>query len=311
VELLRLDPARPVRWPSPAVAVGNLDGVHLGHQALVDVVRAEARARGGTSVVLTFDPHPGRVLQPERSPRALMTLEQKAEVLAALGVERLAVLPFTRERAAQAAEDFARSILAETLGARVVAVGGNFRFGRGREGDAAALQRLGAAADFDVVVVPPVTRDGEVVSSTRVREAVEAGEMQVAAALLGRDYFVDGTVVPGDGRGRTIGFPTANVDVVNETLPGLGVYACWMTLLDADGSRLPAAVNVGRRPTFGGAGITVEAHALAPVGDLYGARVRAAFVQRLREERRFPGVEALKAQIAVDVDEARRVLRVP
>jgi riboflavin kinase/FMN adenylyltransferase len=293
------------------VALGNLDGVHLGHQALVGVVRAQARARAGTAVVLTFDPHPARVLHPERSPRALMTLAQKAEVLAGLGVDRLAVLDFTRERAGQTAEEFARTVLAAALGAQVVAVGANFRFGRGRAGDAGTLERLGAALGFEVVVVPPVTLDGEAVSSTRVREAVEAGEVEEAVRLLGRRYFVDGAVVQGEGRGRTIGFPTANVDVVNETLPARGVYACWCRDLDEGGAAVPAAVNVGNRPTFDGHGTTVEAHALAPVGDLYGRRLRVEFAQRLREERRFPGVEALRAQIAADVEQARRVLRTP
>jgi riboflavin kinase/FMN adenylyltransferase len=199
----------------------------------------------------------------------------------------------------------------------VVAVGANFRFGRGRTGDADALVRLGAGLGFETLVVPPVTLDGEAVSSTRVREAVEAGEVVRAAQLLGRPYFIDGTVVAGEGRGRTIGFPTANLDVVNETLPARGVYACWARRLDEDGPPLPAAVNIGRRPTFGGEGTTVEAHVLpggdsgGPPVDLYGRRLRLYFEERLREERRFPGVEALRAQIAADVERARLVLRMP
>jgi len=312
-----LRPRTPLRWPAPAVAVGNFDGVHRGHQALVEAAIAEARARNGTAVVLTFEPHPARVLFPERAASLLMTLDQKAEVLARLDVDRLAVLEFTRELAGHTAEEFARDILLATLGARVVVVGSGFRFGRDRDGDAAELAALGRRLGFDVRVVDPVVYEGERVSSTRIREAIEAGAVDLAARLLGRDYFLDGAVTEGEGRGRTLGFPTANVNSENETLPGRGVYACWCRLLDeppegrSGGEGLPAAVNVGRRPTFDGERTTVEAHLLGFSGDIYGRRVRLEFVERLREERRFPGPLALREQIQADVALTRALLRAP
>jgi riboflavin kinase/FMN adenylyltransferase len=310
MERLRLSPGRRADWAAPAVAVGNFDGVHRGHQALAAAALEEARRLGGTAAVLTFDPHPARVLQPGRAPSALMTLDQKAEVLAALGIHHLAVLEFTPEVAAQDAGEFVRGVLSGALGARVVVVGANFRFGRGRAGDAALLEGLGRTLGFAVRVVEPVLHDGEPVSSTRIREAVEQGAMERAAALLGRDYVVDGQVVKGDARGRALGFPTANVDPVNETLPARGVYACWFRVAGEE-RRWPAAVNVGQRPTFQGQGLSVEAHLLGFSGDLYGKEARVSFVQRLREEQRFDGVEALRAQIEKDIARARAVLRAP
>jgi riboflavin kinase/FMN adenylyltransferase len=314
MEFLRLEPGRRVPWPAPAVAVGNFDGVHRGHQALVAAALAEARARNGTAVVLTFEPHPSRVLFPERAATLLMTLDQKAEVLARLEVDRLAVLEFTRELAGHTAEEFARDILLATLGAHVVVVGSGFRFGRGRGGNAAALAALGGQLGFDVRLVDPVLDAGEPVSSTRIREAIEAGAVDRAAELLGRRYFIEGRVVEGDGRGRTLGFPTANLGVENETLPGRGVYACWCRRLDSqppEDAALPAAVNVGRRPTFDGEHTTVEAHLLGFTGNLYGRRLRLEFVERLRLEQRFEGKEALREQIQADVARALSVLRAP
>jgi riboflavin kinase/FMN adenylyltransferase len=300
-----------VGWPAPALAVGNFDGVHRGHQALVAAAVAAARASGGTAAVLTFDPHPSRVLFPEQAPCTLMTLEQKAEVLAGLGIERVAVLPFTPALAARTAEEFARDVLLGTLGVRSVVVGSSFRFGHGRGGDARALSAMGARLGFSVRVVEPVLDAGEPVSSTRVREAVERGDVETAARLLGRRYFVDGRVVEGDRRGRTLGFPTANIEAENETVPAHGVYACFCRGLDGAPASRPAAVNVGLRPTFEGEATRVEAHLLDFEGDLYGRRLRLEFVERLREERRFAGMEALRVQIEADVESARAVLRAP
>ena len=307
----RISRGRRVAWPAPAVAVGNFDGVHRGHQALVAAAVEEARGLGGTAAVLTFDPHPSRVLFPERAASALMTLAQKAEVLAAHGIEHVAVLEFTRELAGRTAEEFAREVLLGTLAARSVVVGPDFRFGRGRGGDAPALAALGAQLGFGVRIVDPVLDGGERVSSTRIREALEVGGVARAAELLGRRYFVDGRVVEGDQRGRTLGFPTANLDVENETIPAAGVYACWCRVLDAAAEPHPAAVNIGRRPTFDGVRTTVEAHLLGFEGDLYGRRLRLEFVDRLRAEQRFDGPEALRQQIHADVAAARAVLRAP
>jgi riboflavin kinase / FMN adenylyltransferase len=310
MDVVRIDPQRPVRWPNPVVAVGNLDGVHRGHQALVAATVGEARRRAGTAVVLTFDPHPARVLAPERAPSALTTLDQKAEVLATLGLDRLAVLPFTADVARLLADQFVRDVLGTGLGARVVVVGASFRFGQGRTGDTALLELLGRRLGFDVLTLEPVLLDGAPVSSTRVREALDAGAVEEAARLLGRLHFVDGTVVKGDGRGRTLGFPTANLEPLNETLPGNGVYACWARLPGEPAPR-KAAVNVGRRPTFDGEGVTVEAHLIDYAGDLYGRALRLEFEKRLRPERKFEDLEALKAQIEADLAQARGLLRAP
>jgi len=311
MEVVRLDSLEPRGWPDAALAVGNFDGVHRGHQALVALAVRDARGAGGTSVVLTFEPHPSRVLSPDRAPASLMTVGQKAEILAGLGVDRLAVLPFTVELSRREPEDFARDVLQRALGARVVVVGASFRFGRGRTGDLATLRRLGDALGFRVHGQRPVIARGGPISSTRIREALSRGDVGAARDFLGRRFFADGVVVKGEGRGRRIGIPTANLDVVNETVPGGGVYACWCRVLGEDVPPRPAAVNVGRRPTFGGGVTTVEAHVLDYDGDLYGRTLRLEFEDRLREERTFPGAEALVAQIRSDIGEARRVLRAP
>ncbi|MBI3932411.1 MAG: bifunctional riboflavin kinase/FAD synthetase [Acidobacteria bacterium] len=309
MELARLDSLVPRGWARPAVSVGNFDGVHRGHQVLVEVAVRDARSLGGTAVVLTFDPHPSHVLSPDRAPSALMTVEQKAEVLAGLGVDKLAVLPFTPELSQETPDEFVRLVIEATLGAQLVVVGSGFRFGHRRAGDVETLERLGRERGFRVHAVEPALHEGAPISSTRIREALARGDVEAARILLGRAFFVDGTVVPGEGRGRRLGIPTANLDLVNETLPGGGVYAGRFRGLRADtGEPRPAVVNVGRRPTFGGGRVTVEAHVLDYEGDLYGRPVRLEFLVRLREERRFPGAEALVAQIRQDVARAREVL---
>lgn len=304
--IVRLDPLVPPAWGPVAVSLGNFDGVHRGHARLVEETVREARAVGGPAVVLAFDPHPARVLHPERAPATLVTIEQKAELLAGLGIDRLAVLPFTKEVAALDADAFARGVLAGCLRAAAVVVGTNFRFGRGRSGDPAALAHLGSALGFRVRTIDPVLHEGQPISSTRVRAALAAGDVAEAERMLGRRFFVDGTVVAGDGRGRTIGFPTANVEPVNETLPAAGVYAC--LLAAGSGPARGAVANLGQRPTFGDGARRLEVHVLDFSGDLYGARVRVSFATRLREEKRFGGPEELAAQIAQDVARARQLL---
>jgi len=311
MEVVRLESREPRGWPETAVAVGNFDGVHRGHQALVAPGVRDARAAAGTSVVLTFDPHPSRVLSPDRAPASLMTLDQKAEILGSLGVDRLAVLPFTRELSRREPEEFAREILQGMLGARVVVVGSSFRFGRARAGDLQTLRRLGEELGFRVHGLRPVMSQGGPVSSTRIREALARGAVDAARDFLGRPFFVDGVVVEGAGRGRQLGIPTANLKVINEIVPGGGVYACWCSVHGEPSLKHPAAVNIGRRPTFGEGTTTVEAHLLDFSGNLYGRTLRLEFQQRLREERTFPGPEALVAQIRSDLDEARRVLSAP
>jgi riboflavin kinase/FMN adenylyltransferase len=292
-----------------SVAVGNFDGVHRGHQALVAAAVARSRASGGSAVVLTFDPHPARVLRPQAAPAALTTLAQKEELVAALGIDRLVVVPFDARLAALSAEAFAREVLQQALVARHVVVGESFRFGRGREGDPRRLETLGASLGFAVEVVPPLVEGGRPISSSRVREAVERGDVGEARTLLGRDYFVDGEVVHGDGRGRTIGVPTANLAPAEQILPAHGVYAA--RCQPGAGAWHAAAVNVGERPTFGGGRVRLEAHLVDFEGDLYGARLRVAFHERLRGEQRFESKDALVAQIRRDIEAARARLPPP
>jgi riboflavin kinase/FMN adenylyltransferase len=307
MQVTRLEGFAPVGWPAACVAVGNFDGVHLGHQALAAAVVGRARARGGVAGALTFEPHPARVLRPERAPSALLTLDQKARLLAEAGVERLAVLPFDRSLAMLTPEEFARRVLQDALGARSVVVGENFRFGHGRAGDVGELRRLGAELGFEVASLPPVSLGGRPVSSTRIREALGHGEVRQAQALMGRPYFIEGEVVRGDARGRALGFPTANLEPRNELLPRDGVYAARCGLAGEPPER-PAVVNIGRRPTFDGREVRAEAHLLGFAGDLYGRELRLDFVDRLRDERRFDGPGPLVEQIRADVAQARRVL---
>ena len=311
MEICRLEGPEPRQWSAAAVTVGNFDGVHLGHQALAAEVVAEARRSQGPAIVLTFDPHPSRILSPDRAPSALMTLEQKAEVLRALGIDRLAVLPFSLALAQKTAEEFAQEVVRRALGARVVVVGANFRFGRHRAGDVALLGELGLKLGFAVRGLLPVLHQGAAVSSTRIREALARGEVENARDMLGRPFFVEGRVVHGEGRGKSLGIPTANLSPSNETLPGNGVYACRATACDGGELSLPAVVNIGRKPTFGGSETTLEAHPLAFECDLYGRRLRVTFEARLREERRFASAEDLVAQIRNDIAEVRRLLVSP
>jgi riboflavin kinase/FMN adenylyltransferase len=291
-----LDSLAPLGWGPLAVS----------HARLAAETVARARDLGGLAVVLTFDPHPTRVLHPEQAPSTLVTLGQKAELLGALGIDRLAVLPFTRALAGLEAEAFAREVLAGCLGASSVVVGSNFRFGRQRAGDAAALQGFGAALGFEVRTVEPVLDGALPISSTRIRSALAAGDVAEASRLLGRRFFVDGTVVAGDGRGRAIGVPTANVAPDNETLPAAGVYACRLAI--GDEPARPAVANQGRRPTFGEGPPRLEVHVLDFDRDLYGVPVRVHFDARLRDERRFASSEELVRQIREDVARARQVL---
>jgi riboflavin kinase / FMN adenylyltransferase len=308
VQIDRLESLEPRATGPCAVAIGNFDGVHRGHARLVAETVAAAQELGGRSVVLTFDPHPARVLAPASAPATLLGLAQKSELLGALGVDTLAVLPFTPAMAALPAESFARDVLGTCLGAAAIVVGDGFRFGQGRTGDAALLSELGRHLGWTVTTVAPVTHQGQPISSTRIRRALAAGEVEAAADLLGRRFFVDGLVEAGEGRGRGIGFPTANVAPSNETLPASGVYAC----LFAAGGEPPreAVANLGTRPTFeeGAVAPRLEVHVLDTDRDLYGRTVRTTFVARLRAEERFADADALSRQIAEDVARAREVL---
>ena len=271
------------------VAIGTFDGVHLGHQAVIDAA----------DTVLTFDPHPLEILHPAALPKLIMPFEVKRDVIEGLGVDELVVIPFDREFATLPAEGFIEKVLIERLGAERVSVGENFRFGARAQGDS---RMLASRPEFETRVVPLVEVDGETVSSTRIRALVAAGDMEAARHCLGAPFMVEGTVVSGDGRGRELGFPTANIVPEDRlAIPGHGVYAAF-----ANG--VPAAVNVGVRPTFDtGRGVLIEAHVIDRDEDLYGKTLRVAFVARLRGEKRFADADDLVAQMRRDVEEAKHV----
>ena len=283
----------------PIVAtLGNFDGVHRGHQAILRSVLDAARARHETSLLITFEPHPLAVVAPSRRPKLLMTRRQKLEALEATGLEGVLVLPFDRELAAMTGEQFFGEFLAERLNLASVHVGRNFRFGRGRDGDLRLLEEIGGSRGFAVSGIPPVEVGGETVSSSAIRAAVEEGDVDRARAMLGRPFTVTGEVVRGDGRGRTLEFPTANVAVENELVPRLGVY---VTEAVAFATRFPSVTNVGVRPTFGGTRLTVETHLMDVEEDLYGERLDVRFLARLRDEMKFGGPSELSDQIARDL----------
>jgi riboflavin kinase/FMN adenylyltransferase len=271
------------------VAIGTFDGVHLGHRAVIE----------GSDTVLTFEPHPLEILHPAALPKLITPFAIKRDVIEGLAVRELVVIPFDHEFANVSAEGFVEDVLIERLGAERVSVGENFRFGAKAKGDPAMLA---SRPEFETRVVPLVEVDGETVSSTRIRALVAAGDMEGARHSLGAPFMVEGTVVKGDQRGRELGFPTANIVPDDRfAIPGHGVFAAF-----ANG--VPAAVNVGVRPTFEtGRGILIETYLIDRDEDLYGQTLRVAFVERLRGEKRFPGAEELVAQMHRDVDEARRV----
>lgn len=295
----------------PVLTIGNFDGLHVGHRAIMGTVIARARALDGEAVVYTFEPHPRKVLQPGRAPGLLTTLEQKLEILDGLGVDVVVVEPFDGEFASIAPERFIRQHVHSRIRPVEVYVGYDFHFGKDREGSMKLLTEIGPHLGFSVTIIPEVTLEGRDVNSTRIRALLADGEVEVAQRLLDRPYTVRGRVVEGDKRGRTIGFPTANLAPENEVLPSAGVYAGRVRILDESAWR-DAVVNVGRRPTFKPDDpVLAEAHLLDFEGDLYGRRIDLAFVQRLRDERRFADVDALRAQIGRDAEEARRRLRSP
>jgi len=294
---------RPASWRLPVVAIGNFDGVHRGHLKVLERVCRRADERGGTPIVLTFDPHPPRVIRPDKAPALLMTTEQRLAALKQAGLAGVAVVTFTSGLAQWAPERFVQDVLVDWLRVSEVWVGGNFLFGHERAGNFTLLRTLGQSLGFRVEKIDAVRYKDFVVSSTRVRRLVAEGRVDEAGALLGHHYVIEGQIVEGDGRGRTLGFPTANLLTANALLPPHGVYA---TVMDID-RRLHASVtNIGIRPTFGdGLRPTIETHLLDARGDFYGVRATLAFVQRLRDERAFAGAEALVAQIAADCTAAR------
>jgi riboflavin kinase/FMN adenylyltransferase len=288
------------------VVPGNHDGVHLGHRALLDRARAVAASSRLAVVALTFDPHPLVTVAPERAPTPLTTIARRAELLLAAGADRVAVAHFDSAYAAQTAEQWVDDQLVGRLTARAIVVGADFRFGKGRGGDLAGLRAMAAPRGIEVDALGEVLLPGssDRVSSTAVRTALAAGDVERASRLLARPHSVDGLVVEGHKRGRTIGFPTANLAPDPILLPLDGVYAVRVRVSER---WIDGVANLGTRPTFA-AGRSLEAHLFDFAGDLYGSRVRLAFVARIRDERKFDGIEALTAQIRMDADAARAAL---
>ncbi|MFC8302119.1 bifunctional riboflavin kinase/FAD synthetase [Specibacter sp. NPDC057265] len=305
----------PLDFGPCVVTLGNFDGLHRGHQEVLGQVRAEAAARGAHSVALTFDPHPALIHRPESAPAQIMGLEEKLAAMAALGLDGVLVMPYNLEFAQQTPREFIENVFVRGLRACAVVVGEDVRFGRGNAGELSTMQELGRQLGFDVITVNDEGHDRRW-SSTWVREALDKGEVDTAAQVLGRHHSVRGEVVHGAARGRELGFPTANLSAKSTgIIPADGVYAGWLT--DSRGHRWPAAISVGSNPTFVGVSRQVEAHVIdrpeEPVEDfnLYGQRVRLEFVRHLRGMVAYTGPAALIEQMHLDVVQARQVLAAP
>ena len=285
--------------PVPHVGIGNFDGVHLGHQRLLESVIARARADSGTAVAMSFDPHPLTILRPGGRPPLITPLDEKIRLIGEFGIDILVLVPFTREFARVSAEEFVADILGRRVGARSVSIGTNFHFGSGGRGGIDLLKREGARLGIEIVDVEIVQFDDRPISSTRIRENILRGSMERVTAMLGREYSLAGRGVEGKHRGGELGFSTANLTTESELIPCDGVYVTWA---EVEGRRNASVTNIGVRPTFGEKERVIETHILDyEDGPLYGSPVRLGFARRLRDERRFPGVEALREQIAADV----------
>ena len=294
--------------PGPVfLAIGVFDGVHLGHQAVISTAVSHAAAATGTAVVVTFDPHPAKILRPQESPRLLTATQHKIALIRQLGVSHLLVLKFDRDLASTPPEQFVRQLVAAAQPLREICVGQEWSFGKNRAGNLALLKKLGGELDFHVVGVEPVTSAGPIVSSTAIRKAVEMGDFATAAKMLGREYTILGTVESGSHVGRSLGFPTANLSAHSEQFPPNGVYAAEAQL---EGKRLRGVINLGVRPTVAGGSPTrvLELHLFDFDRDIYGSDIEVRFLRYLRPEQKFESLAALRAQIARDVEEAHRAL---
>jgi riboflavin kinase/FMN adenylyltransferase len=293
-------------FPYAVITVGNFDGVHLGHQTLLKQVKESAKGISGTSIVFTFEPHPVAILKKQKIP-LITPFERKIELIAHLGIDVIICPPFTREFSKISATEFVENILIEKIGMKEIIVGHDYAFGRGREGNIELLKELGNELDFRVHVLGPVSVANMVVSSTRVRELITEGELEKVKFLLNRYYQVSGEVIAGHDRGgRLLGFPTANLRLVNEVFPKNGVYAVEVIYSD---KIYKGVANIGFKPTFGSDALSVETHILDFNHNIYGKKIRLNFVKRLREEKKFPSIEALATQIKKDVKEARKILK--
>ncbi|HLX36486.1 MAG TPA: bifunctional riboflavin kinase/FAD synthetase [Candidatus Binataceae bacterium] len=289
----------------PVVALGNFDGVHLGHRAILKAAMDRARAAGGTAFALTFDPLPAKLLFPERAPKLILHPEDKLELLRISGIDGVIVINFTHEFSLIEPLDFVRDTLVGRIGAREVVVGHSVNFGHKRAGNASVMVELGREFGFDTTVVGPVKQGGIEVSSTKIRELISAGDLRMAAKLLGRYHFLRGPVVRGRERGRTIGFPTANLHSETEFVPPDGVYATRVIL---DDGHYPSITNIGMRPTFNETERSIEAHIFDFNRDLYGQRIRLEVIERIRGEKKFASADELRQQIARDLSRVHEIL---
>lgn len=290
----------------PAVTIGNFDGVHLGHREIFRRVRELSQASGGVSVVVTFAPHPLQVLAPEKGVKLITSPREKAALIEASGINYLLEIPFDAAFAALPAREFVERVLVDTIGIEHLVIGYDYAFGRGREGDVTLLRELGSRFGYRVELLPAVANGGTIYSSTKVREMISEGDVKGVVDILGRHYFLTGTVVHGQHRGRGLGFPTANLETEDDLLPAPGVYAVKVKIGDAlyDG-----ACNIGMNPTFQNDRLTLEVFLFDFEGDLYGSEVAVYFLDRLRGEKRFANPEELKAAIAADVARCKSILR--
>ena len=306
MEIVRGLESYPPDSPPSVVALGAFDGIHLAHQKILATAHERARALGLRALACTFDPHPLVVLQPDRAPVPITELSENLARIALQGLDAAVVIPFTREFSLIEAETFVKDVLCGSLKAREVVVGFNHTFGRGARGDFRVLERLAPKYGFVAHVIPPLLVDGVVVSSSAIRQALASGDVGRARKFLGHPYTVRGRVLRGKGRGRQLGFPTANLKPERELILAAGVYAARATW---QGGRADAVVNIGIRPTFGEGEYWVEAYLLDFAGDLYETTLSLEFVERIRPEQKFPDVEALRAQVMRDVSTAARLLR--
>lgn len=305
MEIFRHIEDRNLSIARPVLSLGNFDGIHLGHQALLQRVVQDAKALGGRSVVLTFEPHPLAVLAPERAPRLILTHKDKMLLLQSSGVDVVIIQAFNSSFANVEAAEFVRRYLVERLKVHKMWVGRDLRFGKGRKGRVEDLIRLGAEDGFEVGIVDPVELEGVRVSSSRIRKLIEQGEVHKVPRFLGRYHFVSGRVIPGYQRGRQLGFPTANIVPRTEVLPLDGIYA---TYLQLDGRQWPSVSNIGVNPTFGEGPRTIETYIFDFSGDLYGRSVKLCFVKRIREEKKFSSAETLVEQMEKDALSAQEIL---
>jgi len=293
------------KFKSPAVTLGNFDGVHRGHGEIFRRLKKRAAEIGGEALIFTFDPHPAKVLRPEISPSIITPLSEKLSLIEAYGLDGIILADFNKEFAAQHPASFVRDILHGKLGARLVIIGHDFTFGKGKEGNIESLILLGKESGFAVEVVEAIKLDGEIVSSTRIRELIKDGKVKEASRLLGRHHSIEGKVIKGHGRGKPLGFPTANIDFHAELLPKYGVYAVKAKLGQEE---LTGVCNIGMKPTFNDDEPSIETHIFDFNGSIYGQDLKISFIDRVREVRTFNNPQDLSHQIAKDIGKAKELL---